>query len=655
MLRCSNRSALRALVTAVLFIFAFFASGASAQLVAGNPGFAENADGSDVFELDENAQDSDPNPPGAGDSADDWDNVLCNTSLGTCTGSNSDFPVVAVSGCENNCDPAWPGVLVDPEGTSIFVTGSKDSLNIPGWQCRDQASPDKNELVNAYAIAYDVDGDLVVNFGTDRKAQNGTAVMGFWLLQSDVALDGPNALSCIPAGDGLFRTSSGDLAVHAPGDVLVVSEFTQGGALGEVVVFVWDTNADNNLREEFRGDGADCGALGAGDVCAVVNQEPETAPWPYLAKTGETDFPRFAFMEGAVNLSTIFGEGELPCFSTFLAETRTSTSKQASQKDFVIGNFPVCAGDVSKICENNTPNLAADPITFTYDVAGCIDNTGFGSLVLGGLTDDPAFDASTLSLCLVDAGKELTPTQCDNDSPQGLEDIETAIANDCTTGFSLGGTLESGRQVLWQATFTSGSNGGDALDTVTASLQGTNGAPVDNPSDSADCPSVQFNPNLTITKDCDANLVELDNKLVVNVDIFGNICNPGEIGLTNITVTDSTGTTISGIPSTLPHQVGGFVDCTPNGHSVDYSASYFPDTVPPPTSPDALLVTFRDTITVTGDAPRILAIPNDACEIIGDGSIVRCTAMASADCNLCPGADAELCETDVCEQCPTQP
>jgi hypothetical protein len=75
-----------------------------------------------------------------------------------------------------------------------------------------------------------------------------------------------------------------------------------------------------------------------------VNSQNEVAPWQYTPKFGSAGtFPSGSFFEGGVNLSEL---GLAGCFSSFLAETRSSPSIDATLKDFVLGAFAPCEANI---------------------------------------------------------------------------------------------------------------------------------------------------------------------------------------------------------------------------------------------------------------------------------------------------------------------
>ena len=255
----------------------------------------------------------------------------------------------------------------NPPADATYFTGggSKDTSDIGDWKYNALGAPDKDEITNAYAAAYTEGSSTYVYFGLDRFDGSGSANAGFWFFQNPVSLN----------GDGTFS------GVHTPGDVFVVSEFTNGGAISTIKVFVWDPTQANNLREVM--SGVDCATAVADDnVCARVNSGAITAPWPYAPKSGPAGtFPAGSFLEGGVNLSSLFPAMTVPCFSTFLAETRTSFTPNSQLADFALGSFELCGIDVDKT--GDTLSKVTDPANYTITVT----NTGIVTMFKQDIVD----------------------------------------------------------------------------------------------------------------------------------------------------------------------------------------------------------------------------------------------------------------------------
>ena len=202
-----------------------------------------------LFELDGNAI-NDPAVPG-----DDWDTIM-----------NDSSTTVVVSTFIT--DP------FSPAADNIFTGGStKDDLDISGWQCKTGTAADKNDLEHGYAAVYVKDGETFVYFGADKFSTSGDAQIGFWFLQ--------DAVGCEPGAGNTAFTGS-----HRVGDILVLSDFTNGGSVSTISVYRWvGSGGAINGTLELVATGADCALVPTDDnVCARVNSQGETAPWPYAPK-----------------------------------------------------------------------------------------------------------------------------------------------------------------------------------------------------------------------------------------------------------------------------------------------------------------------------------------------------------------------------------
>lgn len=390
-----------------------------------------------VFELDGNATRT---------VSDDWNEVCFQktgsaATCGTNVGTNGASAVGWVS------EPVL--------NSSIFTGGgSKDPQNLSNWLWKDEAGglPDKDNLLHAYAARYSVAGDDVIYFGSDRYDNSGDAQTGFWFFQDAVATSGPKG------------SAFGFTGLHMNGDVLVVSDFSNGGATSTISVYTWDSGCakaaakpkagdcgDVNLRLQETSNAANCASAGANDsFCGLVNPTNGTAsPWSFKDKSGNTSFAQGEFYEGGINLSDI-GLGDR-CFSAFSSETRSSTSTTATLKDFVMGGFGNCGSSLTTQARN-----AADSADLTSVSIG----TGLAS----------AKDRATVSV----TGKATWSgtVQFSLHGPVGptatTVNVGSAVPVTQATSFpitSAAATVSSVGQYCWSAAFDSASQGvPDAVD-----------------------------------------------------------------------------------------------------------------------------------------------------------------------------------------------
>src|SRR2546428_390679 len=72
-------------------------------------------------------------------------------------------------------------------------------------------------------------------FGNDRFDNSGDAQQGFWFFQNKIGL----AANSVGGGNGF--QSSGGTEFHRNGDLLLISDFSNGGAVSTITVYTWDT------------------------------------------------------------------------------------------------------------------------------------------------------------------------------------------------------------------------------------------------------------------------------------------------------------------------------------------------------------------------------------------------------------------------------
>jgi hypothetical protein len=492
-----------------------------------------------LFELDGNAtQEAVPSP-------DDWQFLYAN---GGNTGGHS---------------VAFTGIVADPGNLTIFDGGKKDIQDIPQWGFKNAGGfPDKNDITNAYAAAYeDISGDLIVYFGADRFSNSGDAYLGFWFFKDRVGLN---------QATGKFSGK------HQVGDVLVIVNYPQGAnTMPELKVLEWNPplqDVATNLRLLHSNVGPVCSVDPPSTVCATTNLLGTPSPWPYAPKSGPANFfPPESFFEGGINLTKVLKENT--CFSSFMAETRSSTSVSATLKDFVLGDFPVCALEIKKTCK--VVDISSDFSKFLVDFEATVENAGAGTFSAGSkltVTDDAGTPENTA------------------DDVQLVTYLSTPLAPKQTV--SVSGQFESANN--------------PPHNTLRAVIE-TPKVTVQSGPYSVECEKLVLNPALELSKSCSLALESLGGMLVVRVDFKGHVKNTGELPLVVTVVDDKAGTVLSATLM-VPDQ------------KIELSGFYYPTSANGGvTDPDSAV--FSDKFTATGMNP-LLANP-----------VIE---MVSANCPLCP-------------------
>ncbi|HXH28799.1 MAG TPA: hypothetical protein VNL37_07120, partial [Candidatus Polarisedimenticolia bacterium] len=232
-----------------------------------------------LFELDGNAI-SEAAP------GDDWADVY--------NGTSGAIQTLFIGAATEANPSACPSPVPSCNDVSYFTGGgSKDVNDIPQWlYSPGDVSPDKDTITDAYAAAYPArlcsnaaattcttDTDCpaggvcedheILYFGADRFADSGDSQIGFWFFTN------PVTLNPLVGGTGTFS------GTHGVGDLLVLSDFTQGGAISTVKVYEWvGTGGDTGGGVlDLVVEGVDCSTSPAGDaVCGEVNSGNTPSP-----------------------------------------------------------------------------------------------------------------------------------------------------------------------------------------------------------------------------------------------------------------------------------------------------------------------------------------------------------------------------------------
>ena len=418
----------------------------------------------DAFELDGNGTDETSGTNDPNNTLDDWINV-CNQrndpALQCDTVPPPDGATARTTAPEPTADETAflyePANTTAGKATSVFTGGgSKDELTPQGnWQFKsDGGLPDKDNLVHSYAALYQ-DEDLLY-FGADRYDNSGDAALGFWFFKAPVAQSPPP-----PATDGGFTGN------HTNGDLLVISDFTNGGQVSDIFAYLWDdtcggTNGDpivsnpeegdcggNNLRLELAAHNATCVPPGTNpppvedDACAIVNQSTTTLPWTFDDKTtrgagaGANTALKSEFFEGGVDLGAL-GLADA-CFTTAMAETRSSTSTDAVLKDFTIGPFGSCG---SKVTTQQSVNGGTTPI----EADGTNSVSDSATVEVSGANDW----SGTVQFSLTGPGATATPVNIGAPVP---------VSDETPTVNSIAATVTSAGDYCWSAHFDSATAG----------------------------------------------------------------------------------------------------------------------------------------------------------------------------------------------------
>ena len=374
----------------------------------------------------------------------------------------------------NQTDMAKTKVFIsDPAPLSTFSGGgSKDTQDLGSWRYKNGSVPDKDNITNAYAAAYNnPDGDLIIYFGADRFANDGEALLGFWFFQDNVQL----------GANGRFT------GTHKNGDLLILANFSKGGSVADIQALEWMNGSLTMLDSS----NAACDSGAATHQCAIANTASTNSPWEYIGKDALADgpFPPSAFFEGGVNITKLFAAQNeaMPCFASFLAETRASTSVSATLKDFAIGSFPVCGLGISATCADSTLN--ADKTGYVHSFDGTVTNSGLGTIYGVEVAVSSGDDATAVALGTLGAGASVPFTV----------EIDTS-----ETSATLSASVKAS---------TTGPNGPfDLTASVDPQLEPTCNAPV-------------YNPAISLQNTCAVSHVTLDGKLVVQASHDRRVCN----------------------------------------------------------------------------------------------------------------------------------
>ena len=535
-------------------------------------------------------------------------------SISTCTyGQPCDYWNL-LNGTGNNSSTGAPGNNSSAGHSSIrtYVSGaastpaftgggSKDSNLISQWSYSTTPTPNKDTLNAAYAAGYQIGGNFEIIFGADRLSPNGDANIGIWFFQKAVAANG----------------TGGFTGAHVDHDIFLISAFTGGGGVSTIEALEWDHTCSTGVKNPAVGQCADTNLrllanVGLANVCtatsptcAITNAAATTTTWE-----GQIAAP--LFFEGGVDITYLLnqvGITNLPCFASFLVETRSSQSTTAVLKDFIAGNFPVCSVSITKNCDTQNTFVVDPPGNLVqYAFTGTVTNTGIGAIYNVTLTD--SFPTNSTLTSISGAGTFTAPSVFVFNNP--LPPNTSITYSGTYRNPALSGLVNN-------IGVAAGSSPNDTSLGVTSSASLNQCSPTPTP-------------GLTITKSCLVRLKPVATVgVVIQVDNTYKVCNNGQLQITGITVTDnqtllSGSTTVaSGLSLDAPAQASSIVpNCT------TLTASYRPPTCTTDNSGGTCSFIEQGLIT-TGTA----ALTGQS---VQGGTIT--VLPASANCHLCAGSGA---------------
>jgi hypothetical protein len=519
--------------------------------------------------------------------------------------------------------------------------GSKDPNPLSQWRYTSTSTPNKDTLNGGYAAGYIAPGGhFVLEFGADRAAPNGDANIGIWFFQSTVATDG----------------AGGFTGAHNDHDIFVISAFTTGGGVSTITIYEWNSGCAAGVKNPVPGPlpgscadtnirliAAPTSVCGTAIYCAVTNAAATTITWE-----GGTSLASPLFFEGGMDVTQTLlnlGVTQVPCFSSFLEETRSSQSTTAVLKDFLLGSFKLCSVSITKAC-SGTGTLAAGGTTIDYLFTGTVTDTGIGGLSHVTVVDSLPPGAGTPTF-----KKGAT-----------LGTISTTVTSGAcpVTGFPAGavcadlGSLAAGQVEYWSVEFdvaaTSAQNTASARGSSSSSPPGActaSGTVCTTQDGLASCSASPTN-SITISKVCGVptatpavpgtQLISMSGLAAVQVNFSGVIDNTGDTPLTGITVTDNPSTTVT-VTWPDPTKPGTL----PAGSTATYTGSYIPTgTAIIGDGTTAGRYHFNDDIKVTKATATLGSSPghDTSCITTFENDAQACH-MAS--CNICPGTPTGLC------------
>lgn len=580
--------------------------------LAALPAQAIHNAGDTSLELDGNVRD---NPTGA---PDDWNNF---------------FPTPP----PNSSTFFTTGIVPDPEPETIFTGAqsggsSKDNQDISGWRWKCGSVPPKDEIADAASAIYTIGAEQRLYFMADREAVTGSSHIGVWFFKKTVTAAG--------ACDGAQVFSDG-VAVpptHSVGDILVLSDFTQGGAISNIKVFRWvgtgGTEPKSNGTMDRIGLGTDCIGLvhnpGDPELCGTVNSTllgpgVDGPAWPYTPKSGANgSYPPGSFFEGGIDLGSLGLTGQ--CFGSVLTETRSSAEIDAVLKDFVVHGFEACGSTTKTTPQDSSGN----PITGDLSIGtGSVQVQDLAEVSVTGANTDPTGTVKFF-LCGPIASGNCATGGTQVGAPAAGETLVGGTPNDGkATATSDLVTVTSVGRFCFRAEYS-----GDGLYPPSKDPPGPDGTDAN-----SECFTVTpVTPDLTTTAGDD---VTLGNPVTDTASLTGTASQP-----TGPPPFNTDGTTGSPADGTITFTLYGPDDCT----RVATGTGTNPQTVPvsgdgtygPVSFTPDMVGGYTWVASYSGDSPNTNAVPDTACPSAPENVVVTGNAHLSTAQDWLPNDTATV-------------
>ena len=447
---------------------------------------------------------------------------------------------------------------------TTYSTGSKDTLGIHngGWQCGHSNNVNnKVDINNAYIASFhdSGSGDHILYAGVEKEKNNGSNDIGVWFLQGTA--------QCFSTSGGNINWSGSG---HRNGDVLLVSEFSNGGGVSGVKAFIWRASTDPNspffgdggcidsrshaafagnfdpkqggCNQQQAGAGGDCKGGSLNDTaCATTNAEFKIDPTtgrsvaadpyakrvstPWLASDatlgiGNDKVVSPDFIEVGINVTKLFegtGEAAPSCFSTGIPDTRSSPSVTATLFDYTINRIGECGSSTVTTPKDGAGNdipagglsIGADARVHVSDHAD-ITVTGFtgnfGGTVQFSLCGPLALDST--SNCATGGVDIGSPVSVSGSAGSGSADAPDTV-------------LTSVGRYCWRAVYSGDGDVPGSSDPKSATDTSTTECFTVNP----------IKPTLSTTASCESDPCVIGSTLDDSATLGGTAAQPGTDGV----------------------------------------------------------------------------------------------------------------------------